>query len=363
MTKTCSSVRVARLGVWLAAGLASCSGPEPLATGPGPRVGGPGEWSSSANPPAPERTPAQELDQTLGLDALATAIAGAWQKDPAPVAVLPAFSDDPLAPRATRVFATGAGDWLAERVLAALPRAAADLEVWAPETVVMELERNNRSLHDVHATEDAVALVARTDAGYLVYGSLAKVEVGGKLTGKTSIRVRLTCVRLPSGEVVVSRAQAVERADLVQALKARLEDSSRILVGDRAAPFVPSLDRELELVTGRVLRRLLRLHRAELAGRRCAVAEIVADGEARRLATTVRGALRAALAGALPGKEAITVVDGSQTAEVELTPRFERGADRYALVLTLHHAGTREAVVARETIDPRFFLELRRALP
>src|SRR5690606_4445093 len=107
--------------------------------------------AARARPSEPSPPPAAvPVERALALDEFAAAVAAAWRRDPAPVAVLPAFTPDPLHPRGTRVFATDAGEWLAEKAIAALAAAAPDLEVWAPEAVVAELARANRSLRDVH---------------------------------------------------------------------------------------------------------------------------------------------------------------------------------------------------------------------
>lgn len=339
--------------------LSACAGPEPSATGPG-RSTPPGGVKEAPRSPASDAA----TDAALGLDAFAAAVAAAWRADPAPVAVLPAFSDDPQAPPGTQVFATAAGERWAAGVLAALVRAAPDVEVWTPETVVREVGRGNRSLRDVRAAEDAIGLVARTDAGYLVYGSIRKEVVGGRLSGTTTVRVRSTCVRLPGGEAVVAQTRDVTGPAVVEDLVARLERGSSVLVGARAPAFVPSLDRELELTAARALRDLLRAHRAELAGRRASVAgSPVTGGTARALYATVQGTLRSRLPAALPGREAIALVDDARTADVELVPSFERGTDRYTLVLTAVRRDGRTALAVREPLEPRFTAELRQALP
>ncbi|MEZ5962695.1 MAG: hypothetical protein R3F56_02500 [Planctomycetota bacterium] len=332
-------------------GLVACAGPE--APDDRPR---PPETSRPVGPVA--RQPRPETGRGLALEAFAKEVAAAWVRDPAPVAVLPAFSEDPQAPPNTQVFATAAGDVWAAQVLAALVRAEPGIEVWAPETVVLELERNNRSLCDVRAADDAMGLVARTAAGYLVYGTLAKQVVGSRLTGTTTIVVRSTCVRLPGGDVVAMHPEELTSGDLRDDLRARLERGSTVLVGPRASAFVPSLDRELELTAERALRRLVRAHRAQLAGRRCALV-----GGPGAPSATVLGALRAEVPRALPGREALSLVEPADAADCRLEPSFERGVDRYALVLSARRPGVRDDLEAREPIDPRFTAELRRLLP
>jgi len=317
------------------------------------------EAGDPASPPPP--APA---DHGLGLEPFAAEVAAAWRRDPAPVAVLPAFSDDPLQPRGTQVFVTGAGDWVAERVLTSLRSVAADVEVWAPAAVEVELARSNRSLRDVRTAADAVALVARTDAGYLVWGTVAKAVVGGRPSGKSVVRVQLSCVRLPGGESVATREHTLEDPAAVGDLVARAERPSPILVGPRAPAFTPSLDRELTLVAARALRRLVAEQRDRLAGRRCAVVvETGAGAAGQRLGAVARGALQSGAAVALPGREALTVVEAPDAAEVELVGRFERGTDRYTFVLAVRARQAADAAAVREVFDPRFTADLRQALP
>lgn len=356
------TARVRATLVVLGSLLAGCAGTERARESPagGDRGGG-------LLPPVvvpPERAPAVTGDTGLQLDAFAAAVVAAWRRDPAPIAILPAFSDDPLHPRGTQVFATGAGDWLAARVLAELQQAAPGIEAWAPETVVVQLARSNRSLRDVRATEDAVALLERTDAGYLVFGRIATDTIGGRISGDAVVRVRLACARLGTGEAVATREHTIVAPAAVRDLGSRAERSSAILVGKRAPAFEPSLDLEMVLCTERALSRMLQTHRAELAGKRCAVLVETAGADAgRRLLGSVRGALRARLPGALAGRDAITVVEGENLAEVVVSASFERGADRYTLALTARRSGARDAVVVRVPIETRFLSELQRILP
>ncbi len=299
----------------------------------------------------------------IDVDAFAKDVVAAWRRNPLPIVVLPAFSDDPRYARGTQVFANGAGDWLAAQVLDALRAADPTLEVWAPEVAVVELLRSNRSLRDVRATQDVIALFTQTEAGYVVYGNIEKETQGGRLSGRTCVRVRLLGANLLSGEVIASREHAIEAADAVRDLAARSERASVLSVGARAPEFTPSLDAEIVRTTERALVRLLDTHREWLAGKRCAVSvELPAAERGRALVSAVRSTLLSRAPRALPGNAAISVVDAASAHDIVLTAALERGADRYRLVLAVQRPGERESVRVSLPIDPRFHAELERAL-
>jgi len=322
--------------------------------------------AARARPSEPSPPPAAvPVERALALDEFAAAVAAAWRRDPAPVAVLPAFTPDPLHPRGTRVFATDAGEWLAEKAIAALAAAAPDLEVWAPEAVVAELARANRSLRDVHATDDVLPLLARTDAGYVVYGSVEKVVVGGRLSGRTEVQVRLTCARPGDGTLVASRQATLTDPPVVRELSARLERAGATLVGARAPAFTPSLDAEVRIAAQQALAALLAANRAVFAGRRCLVqVEGGASDPARALAALVGSTLRERLARAFAGADRVTVLAGGPPADgdVVLSATLRPTVQGCALILFAERRGGAESAGTSVPIDPRFDAELRRIL-
>jgi hypothetical protein len=314
-------------------------------------------------PPARVTTPAPPAEAGPDVAGFADDVAGAWRRNPGPVAVLPAFTDDPQHAPGTQVFATAAGDWLAARVLAALADAQRGVEAWPPETVAAELLRSNRSLCDVRLTQDVVPLLARTAAGYVVFGNVEKQSAGGRLSGQSRVLARLLCADLGSGEVISSREYTLTDATAVRELSARLERASSLPVGARAPRFTPSLDAEVALTAERALDQLLAAHRALLAGKRCTVHVRAAGGHAAdALATTVRSTLVTRLSRALPGKDAVRVVERDADDDAALHASFDRGIERYALVLALTPRGA-PAVQVSVPIDARFRSELSRVMP
>lgn len=296
--------------------------------------------------------------------AFAAQLVAAWRSDPTPVAVLPALSPDPRFARGTQVFATGAGDWLAEQVIAALRASdVSELEVWAPDAVVGEVSRCNRSLGDIRLSGDVPALLAQTDAGYAVFGTLERETVGGRLSGKSVVRVQMTAVHLDSSRAVASLQRDLDDPALVRELTARSEVVSRVAIGQRAPAFTPSLDTELAILGSRAATRLAGAHRALLAGKRVQVVAGDARADAgRRLVGVARGAVATRLRSALPGRDAIALVE-SGDADVSVRVSLERGSDRFALVLNAQARAVADQPSVRLTLDPRFSDELARAFP
>lgn len=140
--------------------LLGCAGPEARLQPP------PAPAPDLAQPPAPPSDPAPAAaDAGLPLAAFVERVLAEYRRDPGPLALLPALSDDPRQAPGTQVFATRAGDWIAART-GELLAAAGGVEVWAPDAVERELRRANRSLAAVRRPADLLALLHRAQASY-----------------------------------------------------------------------------------------------------------------------------------------------------------------------------------------------------
>ncbi len=136
------------------------------------------------------------------------------------------------------------------------------------------LQVGNRGLCDILAPEDPFFLADRIGAEVVVMGKI-RPAIDDRSLRLLRLQVEYEARDLRTGASIAVAMHAYSGDDpAAAALNRELELAGEWVVGAYAPAFTPSLERELELVTYRMVRRILASAGPALAGKRLAVAPV-----------------------------------------------------------------------------------------
>ncbi len=246
--------------------------PAPAALETGAAAAPPGSPSPAVPPPPPSSSAAAPAADPLRALADRVILAVAAAQPSHLVAVFPALSPSSAT---GGVRASVLGDRISNAIADGIRRRLPEVEVPTfgnLQTLILQV--GNRGLGDILAPEDPFFLADRIGAEIVVMGKI-RPTVDDRSLRLLRLQVEYEARDLRTGASIAVAMHAYPGDDpAAAALNSELELAGEWVVGAYAPPFTPSLERELEFVIYRMVRRLLAAAGPALAGKRLAVAPV-----------------------------------------------------------------------------------------
>lgn len=210
------------------------------------------------------------------------------------------------------------GDRMANRIENTIRKTTSDvLSGAALQEALLRANSGLGLIRDEASTEGlARRLMGTSFVQAIVTGTIDVRDAGRAFSGAKAITMRLQAKRLSSGVMIAQRELTIRDPRAAAAAVPELEVAGTWRIGERAAPFTPSVDREFDVLATQVLAGMLDKTPALFLDRRVVVQplEMGATGGAARSLAARQKALAAAIAAAERRAEQGGATDPFQTA-------------------------------------------------
>lgn len=338
-----------------AALLAACAGPE--RTPHQPIKGVDSERHEVQNPHDTTRPTGEGREDGLGrapapdfLDGFVDEVAAAQQAQPGIIAVFPAFTQGDRGSN----YVTRLGELLMRLTDNGLERRGVTAVI-SGAGLQNDLLAANRGLDSLRGPDDVFWLGERIGAAYVVYGTAQKQAFDASQRD-LELQIDWQCKRTSDRATVAAWRQQLTGGELGRELARQYGQESSWKIGDAAAPFIPSLGLETQILARALAQRLAAAHADDLRGKTLHL-DSSGTGQAARLAVDAARSVAQQLQRSA-GAQLVGTAD-----DVDYTVRgtLAAGAESYALTVALVDRDGKE-IAETAAYDPQFAAPLKLAI-